>query len=157
MISPCRCWCRTHFTAAKRRNSCTGWKSVRATNSRIPEDAQTASVSSRKTATKKKWTSRLKPYEKGANLKRIYSSEAYNNLDIYQINCTYYSALGNNDAAYLLARAIQCFTRGFRRSITSVCWPAKRSGAAGEQQGRPQRSIGTTIAMKSGKKSSGRS
>ncbi|HRF51785.1 MAG TPA: sucrose phosphorylase, partial [Trichococcus flocculiformis] len=51
-------------------------------------------------------------YEKGANLKRIYSSEAYNNLDIYQINCTYYSALGNNDAAYLLARAIQCFTPG---------------------------------------------
>ncbi|CZQ85311.1 sucrose phosphorylase gfta [Trichococcus palustris] len=51
-------------------------------------------------------------YEKGANLKRIYSSEAYNNLDIYQINCTYYSALGNNDDAYLLARAIQCFTPG---------------------------------------------
>ena len=51
-------------------------------------------------------------YEQGANLKRIYSSEAYNNLDIYQINCTYYSALGNNDAAYLLARAIQCFTPG---------------------------------------------
>lgn len=51
-------------------------------------------------------------YEKGANVKRIYSSEAYNNLDIYQINCTYYSALGNQDDAYLLARAIQCFAPG---------------------------------------------
>jgi len=51
-------------------------------------------------------------YEKGANVKRIYSSEAYNNLDIYQINCTYYSALGNKDQDYLLARAIQCFSPG---------------------------------------------
>ncbi|WP_322924577.1 sucrose phosphorylase [Paenibacillus campi] len=51
-------------------------------------------------------------YSKGANVKKIYSSEAYNNLDIYQINCTYYSALGNNDQAYLLARAIQCFAPG---------------------------------------------
>ena len=38
--------------------------------------------------------------------------EPTNNLDIYQINCTYYSALGNNDAAYLLARAIQFFAPG---------------------------------------------
>ena len=51
-------------------------------------------------------------YAQGANVKKIYSTEAYNNLDIYQINCTYYSALGNNDAAYLLARAIQCFAPG---------------------------------------------
>lgn len=51
-------------------------------------------------------------YSQGANVKKIYSSEAYNNLDIYQINCTYYGALGNNDQAYLLARAIQCFAPG---------------------------------------------
>ncbi|MBA2132661.1 sucrose phosphorylase [Capillibacterium thermochitinicola] len=51
-------------------------------------------------------------YANGANVKRIYSSTVYNNLDIYQINCTYYSALGNNDQAYLLARAIQFFTPG---------------------------------------------
>jgi sucrose phosphorylase len=51
-------------------------------------------------------------YSRGANVKRIYNSMAYNNLDIYQINCTYYSALGNNDDAYLLARAIQFFTPG---------------------------------------------
>lgn len=51
-------------------------------------------------------------YAKGANVKKKYSSEEYNNLDIYQINCTYYSALGNNDKAYLLARAIQFFAPG---------------------------------------------
>ena len=45
----------------------------------------------------------------GANVKRVYNTEKYNNLDIYQINCTYYSALGDDDNAYLLARAIQFF------------------------------------------------
>ena len=51
-------------------------------------------------------------YAYGANVKRIYNSEKYNNLDIYQINCTYYSALGDNDRAYLLARAVQFFSPG---------------------------------------------
>lgn len=53
-----------------------------------------------------------KLYEIGANVKRIYSSAKYKNLDIYQINTTYYSALGNDDASYLLARAVQCFAPG---------------------------------------------
>ena len=48
----------------------------------------------------------------GANVKRVYNTAAYNNLDIYQINCTYYSALGANDDAYLLSRAIQFFAPG---------------------------------------------
>ena len=51
-------------------------------------------------------------YARGANVKKKYSSEEYNNLDIYQINCTFYSALGNRDDAYLLARAIQFFAPG---------------------------------------------
>lgn len=51
-------------------------------------------------------------YTKGANVKKIYNTAAYNNLDIYQVNCTYYSALGNNDQAYLLSRAIQFFAPG---------------------------------------------
>lgn len=51
-------------------------------------------------------------FENGANVKRIYNTEEYNNLDVYQLNCTYYSALGNDDKAYLLARAIQFFTPG---------------------------------------------
>ncbi len=48
----------------------------------------------------------------GANVKKIYNTEAYNNLDIYQVNCTYYSALGDDDDAYLLARAVQFFSPG---------------------------------------------
>ena len=51
-------------------------------------------------------------YTQGANVKKIYSSEAYNNLDIYKINCTYYSTLGNDDQAYLLACVLQCFAPG---------------------------------------------
>lgn len=51
-------------------------------------------------------------YKVGANVKKVYSSEKYNNLDIYQINSTYYSALGNDDASYLLSRIVQCFAPG---------------------------------------------
>jgi sucrose phosphorylase len=51
-------------------------------------------------------------YEKGSNVKRIYSGADYQNLDIYQVNCTYYSALENNDDSYLAARAIQFFCPG---------------------------------------------
>jgi len=37
---------------------------------------------------------------------------AASNLDVYQVNCTYYDALGRDDAAYLLARAVQLFAPG---------------------------------------------
>jgi sucrose phosphorylase len=37
---------------------------------------------------------------------------AASNLDLYQVNCTYYDALGRDDAAYLAARAIQFFLPG---------------------------------------------
>ncbi len=37
---------------------------------------------------------------------------AASNLDLYQVNCTYYDALGGNDKAYLMARAIQLFIPG---------------------------------------------
>jgi sucrose phosphorylase len=55
---------------------------------------------------------RNKMFSEGANVKKVYNSTAYNNLDIYQINTTYYSALGNRDNAYLAARAIQFFAPG---------------------------------------------
>jgi sucrose phosphorylase len=51
-------------------------------------------------------------YEKGSNIKRIYSGPQYQNLDIYQVNCTYYSALERNDDSYLAARTIQFFSPG---------------------------------------------
>src|SRR5581483_8584033 len=37
---------------------------------------------------------------------------AASNLDLYQINCTYYDALGRRDDEYLIARAIQFFAPG---------------------------------------------
>lgn len=37
---------------------------------------------------------------------------AASNLDLYQVNCTYYDALGRDDNAYLIARAIQFFVPG---------------------------------------------
>ena len=48
----------------------------------------------------------------GANVKKVYNTAVYNNLDIYQVNCSYYSALGNNDKKYLIARAVQFFAPG---------------------------------------------
>jgi sucrose phosphorylase len=37
---------------------------------------------------------------------------AASNLDLYQVNCTFYDALGRDDRAYLAARAIQFFLPG---------------------------------------------
>ena len=37
---------------------------------------------------------------------------AASNLDLYQVNCTFYDALGRDDEAYLLGRAIQFFLPG---------------------------------------------
>lgn len=51
-------------------------------------------------------------YKIGANVKRKYSSAEYNNLDIYQINSTYYSALGDDDAKYFMSRLLQVFAPG---------------------------------------------
>lgn len=53
-----------------------------------------------------------KMYTEGANVKKVYNTAAYHNLDVYQVNTTYYSALGNRDDAYLLARAVQFFAPG---------------------------------------------
>lgn len=50
--------------------------------------------------------------ENGANFKMDFSAKAKDKPVVYQINCTYYSALGEDDKAYLLARAIQFFAPG---------------------------------------------
>ena len=47
-----------------------------------------------------------------AVVRRIHSSDAYHSMDVYQINCTYYSALDNDDDAYIVARAVQVFAPG---------------------------------------------
>lgn len=51
-------------------------------------------------------------YKQGSNVKEIYSGPDYSNLDVYQVNCTFYSALGAHDDTYITARTIQFFTPG---------------------------------------------
>ncbi|MBZ0282223.1 MAG: sucrose phosphorylase [Anaerolineae bacterium] len=51
-------------------------------------------------------------HEKSGGQSRHATGHAASNLDIYQINCTYYDALGRNDRDYLIARAIQFFAPG---------------------------------------------
>jgi sucrose phosphorylase len=43
---------------------------------------------------------------------RLATGAAASNLDLYQVNCTYYDALGGDDRRYLLARLIQCLVPG---------------------------------------------
>lgn len=46
------------------------------------------------------------------NTSRKATGEAASNLDLYQVNCTYFEALGKDENAYLAARAIQFFVPG---------------------------------------------
>ena len=46
------------------------------------------------------------------NQSRKATGAAASNVDLYQVNCTYYDALGANDFDYLLSRAIQFFAPG---------------------------------------------
>jgi len=41
-----------------------------------------------------------------------HQAAAANNLDLYQVNCTFYDAVGQSDGEYLIARALQLFTPG---------------------------------------------
>jgi sucrose phosphorylase len=52
--------------------------------------------------------------ERGANLSRVLSPKHKDpdGFDVHQVRCSYYSALGSDDDAYLSARAIQFFAPG---------------------------------------------
>ena len=43
---------------------------------------------------------------------RLATGAAASNLDLYQVNCTFYDALGRDDTRYMLARLIQLFMAG---------------------------------------------
>ena len=49
---------------------------------------------------------------RGGNINRILSDDPADGVDVHQLNCTYFSALGEDDERYLAARAIQLFARG---------------------------------------------
>ena len=53
-----------------------------------------------------------KIHSKSNGQSRLATGAAASNLDLYQVNCTFYDALGRNDREYLLARAIQFFAPG---------------------------------------------
>jgi sucrose phosphorylase len=50
--------------------------------------------------------------ERGGNVNRMLSAADADEVDVHQLNCTYFSAMGCNDERYLAARAIQLFARG---------------------------------------------
>lgn len=51
-------------------------------------------------------------HEHSQGASRLATGTAASNLDLYQVNCTFYDALGGDDDAYLLARMIQVFMPG---------------------------------------------
>ena len=51
-------------------------------------------------------------HDKTGGSSRRASGHAASNLDVYQVNSTYYDALGRSDTDYLIARAIQFFAPG---------------------------------------------
>jgi sucrose phosphorylase len=51
-------------------------------------------------------------HERSQGQSRKATGAAASNLDLYQVNCTFYDALGRRDTEYLIARAIQFFAPG---------------------------------------------
>ncbi len=51
-------------------------------------------------------------HQNSNNTSKKATGTAASNLDLYQVNCTFYEALGKNDDMYLMARAIQFFAPG---------------------------------------------
>jgi sucrose phosphorylase len=51
-------------------------------------------------------------HEASGGTSRLATGAAASNLDLYQVNCTFYDALGRDDRGYLLARLVQLFLPG---------------------------------------------
>ncbi len=51
-------------------------------------------------------------HERSRGESRQATGAAASNLDLYQVNCTFYDALGRDDTAYWIARALQFFAPG---------------------------------------------
>src|SRR5207344_2948353 len=46
-------------------------------------------------------------HDNSGGTSRLATGAAASNVDLYQVNCTFYDALGRDDQRYLLARALQ--------------------------------------------------
>lgn len=51
-------------------------------------------------------------HQNSGGVSRSATGSAASNLDLYQVNCTFFDALGRDDARHVLARLIQLFTPG---------------------------------------------
>jgi sucrose phosphorylase len=51
-------------------------------------------------------------HERSLGESRLATGSAASNLDVHQVNCTFYDAVGARDDEYLIARALQCFLPG---------------------------------------------
>lgn len=51
-------------------------------------------------------------HDRSGGVSRAATGAAASNLDLYQVNCTFYDALGRDDDHYLAARTIQCMLPG---------------------------------------------
>ena len=133
-ISRCRRWCCTRCTGVTRRACCAGWRSGRTTPSPCWTRTTASGCWTWGPTGERRAPGLLPPadidalvetiHERSRGESRQATGGAANNLDLYQVNCTFYDALGRRDAEYLVARAIQCFVPGSRRSTTSGCSPA---------------------------------
>ena len=69
---------------------------------------------------------------RGGNLNHILSPVEPTELDVHQLNCTYYSALDGDDDRYLAARAIQLFARG----VPQIYYVGLLAGGKRSRRGR---------------------
>ena len=77
-------------------------------------------------------------HQRSRDQSRQATGAAANNLDLYQVNCTFLDALGGRETDYLIARALQFFAPGIPQvyyvgflggRTTWNCWPAPGWGA----------------------------
>lgn len=121
--SRCRRWSCTRCSPGTAHRCCAGSTSDRATPSRSSTPT-TGSwiVDVGADSTDKALTGLLGPDDIDRLVERIHDNSAgtsrratgavASNVDLYQVNCTFYDALGRDDARYLLARLLQFFTPG---------------------------------------------
>ncbi len=80
-------------------------------------------------------TSRTSCRRAGRNVNRILSDSHADGVDVHQLNCTYYSALGCDDDRYVAARAIQLFARGIPQLYYVGLLAGENDDAAVERTG----------------------
>ena len=72
---------------------------------------------------------------RGGNVNRLLSRRQTDGVDVHQLNCTYYSALGLDDERYVAARAIQLFARGVPQIYYAGLLAGENDQASAEHSG----------------------